>query len=319
VAAVKPPPPRVAAVTAAVLAGLIASGCSAPAAAPAGPPSASASRTPTASVAAASPSATTASPSPSRTAAPRPSLRIGSVSNFRDVAGDGLALPGGKRMATGVVYRSGKLGTLSGTDRLRLEKAGLRLVIDLRTSAVSGRSPDPAVKGAAHQLVNIFGTANAPSLRTRTVAAAEAYMRDMNVRFVTDPGQRSRIGKAITLIARSDSPVLFHCTEGKDRSGWVAAVLQLAAGAGHDQVIAEYLKSNDYRAELITDAYRTTRVRSGTTAAQVDDALLRVDASYLEAGLGELRKRYGDIDAYLTDGLGLSRATIADLRSRLVG
>lgn len=302
-----------------MLASLITSGCAAPADAPPGLPATSAAGVPTASVAAASPSARPASPTSSPTATARPSLRISSVSNFRDVAGDGLALPGGTHMATGVVYRSGKLGTLSSSDRLRLQKAGLRLVIDLRTSAVAGRSPDPVVQGAGHELVNIFGTAYARGLRTHTVAAAKAYMREMNRRFVADPGQRSRIGTALTLIARSDGPVLFHCTEGKDRSGWVSAVLQLAAGAGDDQVIAEYLKSNDYRAGLIAGEYRATRARSGTAAAQVRDALLRVNASYLEAGLGELRTRYGDIDGYLTDGLGLSKATIAELRSRLVG
>jgi len=244
-------------------------------------------------------------------------LRLSSITNFRDVAGAGIALPGGKHMATGVVYRSATLMGLSVKDAKALRKAGVGEVIDLRTDYVAAHSPDPAIKGVTHHVVNIFAVTRTTSVRYRTVAAAQAHMRQMNVDFVDVAAQRRKIAKALTLIAAADGPILFHCTEGKDRSGWVSALLQLTAGASHAEVTAEYLKSNEFRAELIDAAYRAKLKSSGRTAAQVEQALMKVRSDYLGAGLDELKARYGDINGYLSKGLGLSAATVQRLRDRL--
>jgi protein-tyrosine phosphatase len=267
-------------------------------------------------------SATSARPSASATPtlkSPPPAvpLRLSSITNFRDVAGTGLALPGGKRMATGVVYRSATLRGLSAKDAKALRKAGVREVIDLRTDYVAAHSPDPAITGVKHHVVNIFAVRRTPSVRYRTVAAAKAHMRQMNIDFVDVAAQRRQIAKALALIAAADGPILFHCTEGKDRSGWVAALLQLAAGASRAEVTAEYLTSNEFRAELITAAYRAKLKASGRTAAEVERALMTVEPGYLGAGLDELKARYGTIDGYLGKGLGLSKATVQRLRDRL--
>ncbi|HEY3549234.1 MAG TPA: tyrosine-protein phosphatase [Propionicimonas sp.] len=269
-------------------------------------PSASASAKPSASA-----SPTLKSPPPAA------SLQLSSITNFRDVAGEGLALPGGKQMATGVVYRSATLKGLSAKDAKELRKAGVGEVIDLRTDYVAAQSPDPAIKGVAHHVVNIFAVTRTTSVRYRTVAAAQAHMRQMNVDFVDVAAQRRKIAQALTLIAAADAPVLFHCTEGKDRSGWISALLQLTAGASRAEVTTEYLKSNDFRAELIDAAYRAKLTSSGRTAADVERALMKVRSDYLGAGLDELKARYGDIDGYLSKGLGLSAAAVQRLRDRL--
>lgn len=244
-------------------------------------------------------------------------LTLSSVTNFRDVAGGGLPLPGGKRMATGVVYRSATLKGLSAKDARALTKAGLGGVIDLRTDYVAAHSPDPRIKGVRNQVVNIFGVPRITSVRYRTVAAARAHMRQMNLDFVDVAVQRRQIAKALTLIAAADDPILFHCTEGKDRSGWISALLQLTAGASRAEVTGEYLKSNEFRAELIDGTYRAKLKSSGRTAAEVERALMRVQPDYLGAGLDEVDARYGDLHGYLTRGLGLSAATVQRLRDRL--
>jgi protein-tyrosine phosphatase len=273
-----------------------------------------------------SPSASSASAAPSASASANPTLtsppasaplQLTSITNFRDVAGAGLALPGGKHMATGVVYRSATLKGLSAKDANALRKAGVGEVIDLRTDYVAAHSPDPAIKGVAHHVVNIFAVTRTTSVQYRTVAAAQAHMRQMNVDFVDVAAQRRKIAKALTLIAAAEGPVLFHCTEGKDRSGWISAVLQLTAGASRAEVDTEYLKSNVFRAELIDAAYRAKLKSSGRTAADVERALMKVQSDYLGAGLDELTARYGDIDGYLSKGLGLSAATVQRLRERL--
>ena len=108
-----------------------------------------------------------------------------------------------------------------------------------------------------------------------------------------------------------------YCTEGKDRTGWVSAILQLIAGVDRETVIAEYLISNDRRAEIIDRGVAQARKARGRTAAEITRIRLVVAESYLRAGLDELESRYGDLHGYLTDGLGLDEPTIERLRTRL--
>jgi protein-tyrosine phosphatase len=295
---------------------VLSAGCTAIPVAPVVPSATVVAVTPSASATSARPSAS-ATPTLKSPPPPAAPLQLSSITNFRDVAGTGLALPGGKHMATGVVYRSATLKGLSAKDAKALRKAGVGEVIDLRTDYVAAHSPDPAIKGVTHHVVNIFAVTRTTSVRYRTVAAARAHMRQMNVDFVDVAAQRRKIAKALTLIAAADGPILFHCTEGKDRSGWISALLQLAVGASRSDVTTEYLKSNEFRTELINAAYRATLKSSGRTAADVERALMKLQPDYLGAGLAELEARYGDIEGYLSKGLGLSSATVQRLRERL--
>lgn len=259
---------------------------------------------------------------PSASATPTPSvaakpLRITSVVNFRDVAGSGLEVAGGGRMALGVVYRSARLAGVSAADSRALSKAGVELVIDLRTDSVAARRPDPVVRGATNRLVNLIAAPNFPAMNARTSSAAQAYMRQLNVDFVDLAGRRRQIARVLELIAAADGPVLIHCTEGKDRTGWISALLQLTAGASRTQAVTEYVKSNSFRAATINAGYRARLTSSGRAAAGVELALTRVRPDYLGAGLAEIDAKYGGISGYLTKGLGLSTATVKRLQARL--
>lgn len=273
------------------------------------------------------PPASSAAPGPSASPEPErpegyraaPGLTIESVWNFRDVAGegDGLLLADGTRMAVGAVFRSGKLAPISKADRARLAKAGVTDIYDLRTPEVISRSPDPAIDGAEHHEVNIFAVHATPSAKPGSVAAAKEHMRQLNRNFVTDADQRAAIAVVLSSIAEDRGPVLVHCTEGKDRTGWISAMLQSVAGAGERTVIDEYLASNTYRKDLIEQDVAKARKSGGKQAAAIRRALVEVDASYLRAGLTEIKERYGDLEGYLTEGLGLSQDTIDTLRARL--
>lgn len=221
-------------------------------------------------------------------------------------------------MATGVVYRSARLADASAADIRQLTRLGVTEVLDLRTPDVARRSPDPAVPGATNRLVNLFAVARASSVSLGSVAEARARMRAVNVAFVTDPAQRARTAVVLRSIAKARGPVLIHCTEGKDRTGWISAVLQLVAGVDRSEIVAEYLKSNDYRRRLIAQAYQQTLASSGARRAAIQRATLVVESSYLTAGLSALEARYGSVDRYLAAGLGLDAATVAALRARLI-
>jgi protein-tyrosine phosphatase len=235
------------------------------------------------------------------------------VINFRDVAGSGLALKDGARMRRGVVYRSGKLQYLTVRDKAVLREIGVSTIIDLRTPNVIKKSPDPRVRGIEYRPVNIFATSATPTARLDTVEDAKDYMRQRNRDFVADRKQRAKIAQVLEIIADAPAPVVIHCTEGKDRTGWISALLQLNAGADETTVMEEYLESNVYRQEAIAERVDSVLKLSGKLAADIEQAQLEVEKSYLQAALSEMETRFTNVSEYLTKGLGLDKDTITKL------
>ena len=118
---------------------------------------------------------------------------------------------------------------------------------------------------------------------------------------------RRQFGAAVRLAADADDlPLLFHCSAGKDRTGWLAVVLLTALGVEQAAIRADYLLTNERSAglnEVILSAmrrrYPELREESVPTGAG------GARESYLDAGYEEVARRYGSFDAYLRDGLGL--------------
>ncbi|MEV0104091.1 tyrosine-protein phosphatase, partial [Nocardia sp. NPDC050789] len=101
-------------------------------------------------------------------------------------------------------------------------------------------------------------------------------------------------------IAYNPGGVLFHCTAGKDRTGWTSAVLLTLLGVDKDTVYYDYLLSNYYR------------------GAKDGDMLNGVAASALDSAFDQATKSYGSFDGYVRDGLQLTDADIAALKAKLL-
>jgi protein-tyrosine phosphatase len=110
-------------------------------------------------------------------------------------------------------------------------------------------------------------------------------------------------------------PALVHCFAGKDRTGWAASLLLLAVGVAEQDVVEHYLLSNEYgRAEI-------SRVLCALPAG-IDPEWLRpfleVQPEYARAAFAAVRDKFGGIEGYLRDGLGLAVAEIETLRTLLL-
>jgi protein-tyrosine phosphatase len=154
---------------------------------------------------------------------------------------------------------------------------------------------------------------------------AEAALRDWGPglferkyrEFVRLPSARSAYGRLFADLARVERrPALFHCTTGKDRTGWAAAALLLLLEVPEDAVLDDFLLSNERIGS------ETQPMLDRFADAGGDPELLRplagVRASYLASALDEMRAGYGTIEGYFADGLGVDAATQLHLRSELV-
>ena len=251
-----------------------------------------------------------------------------SAENFRDLAGisasyggTGLVNPTSNfgLMRTGVFYRSSAL-TLTSTDLATISRFGIGRDIDLRTPAEISQAPDVVPPGTMYTNVNIFGVQSPPP-NPAGIPSQEAMLNTGQSgyrMFVTDPAMRGGFGAVLTTLAHDPGPDLFHCSDGKDRTGWTAALLESIAGASPATIMKDYLASNTYRAGAInSQAAAILAVAPGLSGRNFNQ-MFGVDPSYLQAALDQVVSSYGSMYGYLTQGLGLSQTDIYVLRAKMV-
>lgn len=265
------------------------------------------------------------------TVAPR-SLGLSDAPNLRDIGGYRTA--DGQWVREGVVYRSDALSSLTQFDQQTLTQLGLRVVVDLRTSAEAADAPDRLPSGVELEADNVM--AGEPSLVSEvatdtvqllghptgpgdpTTAGTTATMEQFYEAMVTLPSARQAYASLYRDIAGlSSGSLVLHCTAGKDRTGWGAAALLLELGVPKATVLSDFLLSNTY---ALDDLYRS--IFSSYVARGGDPATLRailgVQTAYFTEAYDTMISRYGSVGAYFTKGLGLSQQTISSLRTELL-
>ncbi|MDV6280105.1 tyrosine-protein phosphatase [Rhodococcus jostii] len=250
--------------------------------------------------------------------------RLGSVDNFRDVAGPGAGYlaEGGKRVVPGLIYRSNAL-TPNDFDYAALHMVGLTAVYDLRTDGEIAKHPDRIPVGAHYTHVPILTDAQGAEFMAAVAGLqipeqTREAMREMERMLVTDEGARAGFRQLLTNLADTDGPQVVHCTSGKDRTGWATALLLSIAGVARETIVDDYLLTNEYSAASIKAALDDAAAVHGEQVAQILAPLYGVEASYLDAGFTQVEQSYGSFDNYLIEGLGLDQNIIAKLRAKLV-
>lgn len=247
--------------------------------------------------------------------------------NFRDIAGV-VAQYGGTGFAdttanngvmrTGEFYRSEVL-SLSDADLATLSSLHITLDIDLRTPTEISAARDRVPLGATYINVNIYGSPSPPPVGSpATTAAAIAQFQGMYQAFVTNATERTNFGTVLTDLAHSDIAALYHCSAGKDRTGWTSALLQSIADVPLPTIMNDYLATNQYEASEIAAQLASIKATYGSAAAAIIAPTLGVQPSFLQAALDQVTASYGSMNAYLIQGLGLSQADIYVLRAKMV-
>jgi Tyrosine phosphatase family/Autotransporter beta-domain len=252
---------------------------------------------------------------------------LASDGNFRDLAGiaaryggTGFANPTAHDgvMRTGVFYRSEVLN-VSDADLATLTALHLAQDIDLRTPSEIATTPDRVPPGTTYRNVNIYGTPSPPENGVPTSPAeAAAHFAAAYCNFVADPVQRAAFGTVLVDLAHAGIPALWHCSAGKDRTGWTSVLLESIAGVAPAKIMQDYLATNSYEAAQIAAELAAVRTTLGEAAAAILAPTLGVQEGFLQAALDQVAASYGSMQAYLTLGLGLSQADIYVLRARMV-
>jgi len=256
------------------------------------------------------------------------SLMLASAPNFRDAGG--YRTQDGKWIRMGLLYRSDQLDRLTPEDLDTLHSDGLHLVCDLRTDTERKQGMDRLPTGAQAMIADVAGSDSATNGIAKLLSGhgnpkqmlgngkAAQFMIDANRQFVASATAKAAYKVMFERLADPKSlPAVFHCTAGKDRTGWAEAVFLSIMGVPRATILQDYLLSNDY---LKAKNDKMLAMLKGKIDPSLIQPLMEVRPDYLQAGFDAADKEYGSMDLYIRNGLGLSDATIQALRAEfLVG
>lgn len=244
--------------------------------------------------------------------------RLPSIDNFRDIAGPhaGYEVPHG-RIRKGVLYRSNRLEA-NETDLSVLNALGLTAIHDLREAHEIEAHPDSPVDGARWHHHPVTGIPRDTAEHLADADETYAAMIDNYRRYVTEPRCREGFGSLLRTIADTEGSQLFHCAAGKDRTGWAALLIHHIVGVQHDDIVTDYLSTDDYAKSSQKATLDSIIENLGPDRAPAYRPAFVCDTNYLNAAFTQVDSRFGSLDRYLRDGLDLSPSQQAAIRDRLV-
>lgn len=255
-----------------------------------------------------------------------PTLTLAGTVNFRDVGGQPTT--DGRRVRTGLLFRSGQLDQ-AGDDEA-LAGLGLRTVFDLRGHDEIELAPDRLPPGVELVHLDVLSDSreriatHLAELTTDPVAveatlrsgAVEEHYRATYRNLVVLDSAREAYATLFSRLAEMDGPALFHCTAGKDRTGWAAAALLELLDVDREVILEDYLRSS----EPVLASFRVVFERFAAAGGD-PDVLIPVFAvlpDYLGAAHEAVTEHFGSVEGWFTEGLGLGRDHLDALRGRLL-
>ena len=245
------------------------------------------------------------------------------LNNGRDLGGY-VTADGQYQVKFGKLLRTAKLADASDNDIALLASKGVQKVIDLRMLPERLSKPDKKIPGATtynistQTIPNIFAITGEDwlmMLRAIRSGVMDTYMTGMYRQLISDPMAIRGTQKFFKEVLSAEGAVLWHCTSGKDRTGIEAYLLLCALGVSEDVARAEYLNTNYFMAEKAQanydKAYKYTHSKWIASEFQKYEG---VSEKWLDVALTVI-DRYGGVDAYLRDVIGLTDADFAQLQS----
>ena len=232
------------------------------------------------------------------------------VSNLRDLGG--YRTEEGRVVRRGLVYRSAALAKLTEQDLAVVTGLGLRTVCDFRGVEESRRAPTrlggPRVVPLPIEPTVGAGLRDILATREATGEALHAVLERAYVAYALSSTAQYR--QLLALVLEGGTPLLFHCSAGKDRTGFGAALLLTALGVPWETVMEDFQATNR--------RWRRDTVYSDDLPLTIRESLLRAEPGLLTAAFEAARQQYGSMASYLAEAVDLGPTRRARLQALLL-
>ena len=242
-------------------------------------------------------------------------LSISSVSNFRDVAI-------GPKMKKNLLFRCAKLSTLKKEDIVKLENIKPYAIIDFRDPKEIKKAPDNLSESLLKKYVSLPISANTLN---RMVAEKNiqgdnrlTYEKIMEESYKLYLNNHKHVWKEfINILLNSNSnPIIFHCSAGKDRTGIASYIIQSLLNSSIELIYENYLLSNQLLSSIAATAEQTTSSKNDDLKITnvMLKALGKVQKSYLNSAIYEIKEKYQTLEMYIFNELGFNENDIKKLK-----
>jgi protein-tyrosine phosphatase len=252
---------------------------------------------------------------------PRRHVALHGAYNTRDLGG--YPTFDNRRVRWGRVYRSSALSQATDDDVAELIGRGIRFICDLRSGPERLAAPNAwaAVAGIeSWGLPPMENVGDSRQLLEASLVSVEETRALMMRTYRQIPFDQARgYAHAFARLARDSTPLLFHCSAGKDRSGVAAALLLDVLGVSREAISRDYLLSNRVRAQI--EAAFVADPRHELAARDLSRSwspLMDADAWYLAAMFDAVESQRGSVAGYFSADLGIDAAGLGALRAQLL-
>ena len=265
-------------------------------------------------------------------------LPVKGIVNARDLGG--YTMLDGRIVQSGRLLRAAHLADATDEDIRNLERLPVTAVIDFRKEQEKVGKVDREVPGARYTSLPVDPSGNAMATATEeekkkfsgqkkfdvkkviVFAAfnkkAQAVAQEMYPTLLFDPDCQQQFARFFRLVLETENgAVLFHCTQGKDRTGIASALLLAALGADRETIVADFDATNRVYEKDVRKYSRRVKFWGGKEEeVGVVKAFLGCNTENFIKALDRIDQEFGSLQAYLKGPIGLTDADIQTLRER---
>lgn len=252
-------------------------------------------------------------------------IGVTSGRNFRELGGYETVT--GQKIKYNKLLRTGNLADLAPQDVIFLQDYGVKYDIDFRTEQEKDEHPDIVPEGAHYEFDPVFGedlTNASKGIFTLEKAAEkdpEFGFKHMFVAYedmINGQTAQKAYRRFFEYLLANDHDhevLLFHCTAGKDRTGFAAMLVLSALGVPMTTIKHDYLLTNITTKDFVNDMLQQARDHgSSSRVLQAINDVQSVYPEYLDHAIHVINTEYGSINDYLKNVMNLSMNDIMDLR-----
>ncbi len=253
-------------------------------------------------------------------------IHIKNNKNIRDLGGKYKHVT----IKEGMLIRGRTLLNLTESQKIELvQKYNVHSIIDLRSLEEQAEKPELKIKGTKYYSLPVFEESKAGiSQEARNSEDHMAVYRElptMNVLYyeMLHEGSLNNLGKIVKKIitAKDDEyGFYFHCSEGKDRTGILAAILLLILGATKDEIVKDYLITNRSANAKAFKYYMMIKyLKFDPKFALKVGRMLIAKKEYIETLFKVIKDEYNNSnDEFFTKGLKLKESDISLFKEKML-
>ncbi|WP_413532879.1 tyrosine-protein phosphatase [Empedobacter brevis] len=238
-------------------------------------------------------------------------IQLKKVNNIRTLGK--LTNRDGRILKDSLFYRSANLHKLK--DKKKVNHFNIQHIIDLRTDDEISKKPDIILPHITYNHYPAFTDKEDQLNQARKlvlkgkVNSTDAYNRMIKFYQEYPIENPEMIKTIITEILDTDSPILYHCTAGKDRTGMISAFILKILNFDDETIYQEYLLSNNFRKPIVQKRLNKAKhlhFLFPKADIKVLEKLSWIEEDYLKAAFNEIDKKYGSFENYMKIVLDIS-------------